>query len=91
MSAAATPSIAIIGAGFGGLAVALELKDAGINTFTILERNTEVGGVWQANSYPGAACDVPSVIYQFSITSSPTGPDASAARARSATIFATSP
>jgi cation diffusion facilitator CzcD-associated flavoprotein CzcO len=61
-----TPSIAIVGAGFGGLAVALELKAAGIDSFTVLERADEVGGVWQANTYPGAACDVPSVIYQFS-------------------------
>jgi cation diffusion facilitator CzcD-associated flavoprotein CzcO len=63
---ASTPSIAIVGAGFGGLAVALELKAAGIDSFTVLERADEVGGVWQANTYPGAACDVPSVIYQFS-------------------------
>jgi cation diffusion facilitator CzcD-associated flavoprotein CzcO len=61
-----SPSIAIVGAGFGGLAVALELKRAGIDSFTVLERAEEVGGVWQANTYPGAACDVPSVIYQFS-------------------------
>jgi cation diffusion facilitator CzcD-associated flavoprotein CzcO len=61
-----TPQVAIIGAGFGGLAVALELKAAGIDSFTVLERADEVGGVWQANAYPGAACDVPSVIYQFS-------------------------
>ncbi len=61
-----TPSVAIVGAGFGGLAAALELKRAGIDSFTILERSGEVGGVWQANTYPGAACDVPSVIYQFS-------------------------
>ena len=60
------PSIAIVGAGFGGIAVALELKRAGIDSFTVLERTDEVGGVWQANTYPGAACDVPSVIYQFS-------------------------
>jgi cation diffusion facilitator CzcD-associated flavoprotein CzcO len=59
------PNIAIVGAGFGGLAVALELKRAGIDSFTVLERADEVGGVWQANTYPGAACDVPSVIYQF--------------------------
>lgn len=58
--------IAIVGAGFGGLAAAIELKRAGIETFTIYERAQEVGGVWQANSYPGAACDVPSVTYQFS-------------------------
>ena len=61
-----SPSVAIVGAGFGGLAVALELKRAGIDSFTVLERAGEVGGVWQANTYPGAACDVPSVIYQFS-------------------------
>lgn len=61
-----TPEIAIIGAGFGGLAAAIELKRSGIDSLTIFERAPEVGGVWQANSYPGAACDVPSVTYQFS-------------------------
>jgi cation diffusion facilitator CzcD-associated flavoprotein CzcO len=66
MSFNPSPKVAIVGAGFGGLAVALELKQAGIETFTVLERADEVGGVWQANTYPGAACDVPSVIYQFS-------------------------
>lgn len=60
------PSIAIIGAGFGGLAAAIEFRRAGIASFTVFERAAEVGGVWQANTYPGAACDVPSVIYQFS-------------------------
>jgi cation diffusion facilitator CzcD-associated flavoprotein CzcO len=64
----ATPAIAIVGAGFGGLAAAIELKRAGIHDFTVLERADEVGGVWQANTYPGAQCDVPSVIYQFSHT-----------------------
>jgi cation diffusion facilitator CzcD-associated flavoprotein CzcO len=62
----AAPAVGIVGAGFGGLAAALELKGAGIESFTVLEREGEVGGVWQANTYPGAACDVPSVIYQFS-------------------------
>ena len=61
-----SPEVIIIGAGFGGISVALELKQAGIDSYTILERQSEVGGVWQANDYPGAACDVPSVIYQFS-------------------------
>jgi cation diffusion facilitator CzcD-associated flavoprotein CzcO len=59
------PRVAIIGAGFGGLAAAIELERAGID-YTVLERASEVGGVWQANTYPGAACDVPSTIYQFS-------------------------
>ncbi|MCX2930663.1 NAD(P)/FAD-dependent oxidoreductase [Mycobacterium sp. CVI_P3] len=61
-----SPDVIIIGAGFGGMSVALQLKQSGIDTFTILEKQSEVGGVWQANDYPGAACDVPSVIYQFS-------------------------
>ena len=60
------PQIVIIGAGFGGLAAAIELKRSGIDHFTILEQADEVGGVWQANHYPGAACDVPSITYQFS-------------------------
>ena len=65
------PSVAIIGAGFGGLAAAIELKRHGHHDFTVFERADHVGGVWQANSYPGAACDVPSVIYQFSYALKP--------------------
>src|ERR1700746_371844 len=61
-----TPKVLIIGAGFGGLAAAIEFKRHGIDSLTVLERADQVGGVWQANSYPGAACDVPSTIYQFS-------------------------
>ncbi|BDT94168.1 putative monooxygenase [Nocardia sputorum] len=61
-----TPSIIIIGAGFGGLGMALELRRAGVDTFTILERATDLGGVWRENTYPGAACDVPSPLYSFS-------------------------
>lgn len=66
-----TPSVAIIGAGFGGLAAAIELKRHGHHAFTVFERADHVGGVWQANAYPGAACDVPSVIYQFSYALKP--------------------
>jgi cation diffusion facilitator CzcD-associated flavoprotein CzcO len=66
-----TPKVAIIGAGFGGLAVALELKRHGFDDFTILERHDRVGGVWSANTYPGAACDVPSEIYSFSYALKP--------------------
>jgi len=69
--AGATPSVLIIGAGFGGLAAAMELKRHGVEDFRILERADHVGGVWQANTYPGAACDVPSVIYQFSYALKP--------------------
>ncbi|QBS42859.1 NAD(P)/FAD-dependent oxidoreductase [Nocardia sp. CS682] len=61
-----TPSIIIIGAGFAGLGVALELRRAGVETFTILERAADLGGVWRENTYPGAACDVPSPLYSWS-------------------------
>lgn len=61
-----TPSIIIIGAGFAGLGVALELRRAGVDSFTILERAADLGGVWRENTYPGAACDVPSPLYSWS-------------------------
>jgi cation diffusion facilitator CzcD-associated flavoprotein CzcO len=59
-------SAVIVGAGFGGLAAAIELTRAGFRDITIFERGSGVGGVWRENHYPGAACDVPSVIYSFS-------------------------
>lgn len=58
--------VAIIGAGFGGLGMAIRLKQAGFYDFTIFERGDSVGGVWRANTYPGAACDVPSHLYSLS-------------------------
>jgi cation diffusion facilitator CzcD-associated flavoprotein CzcO len=63
---APSPRIAILGAGAGGLCMAGRLKDAGIDTFTIFEKSDGVGGTWRDNSYPGAACDVPSHLYSFS-------------------------
>ena len=60
------PTIAIAGAGFGGIALAVALKRAGIDSFTIYERAADVGGVWRDNAYPGAACDVPSLLYSYS-------------------------
>lgn len=65
------PSVAIVGAGFGGLAAAIELLRHSHTDLTVFERSEHVGGVWQANQYPGAACDVPSVIYQFSFALKP--------------------
>ncbi len=61
-----TPTIAIIGTGFGGLCMAIQLKKAGIHSFTIFEKTSQVGGTWRDNTYPGAACDVPSHLYSFS-------------------------
>lgn len=63
---AAGPSIAIIGTGFGGLGVARYLKQAGFERFTIFEKKHDVGGVWRENTYPGAACDIPSHLYSYS-------------------------
>lgn len=60
------PSIAIIGAGLSGLAMAMRLQQAGIDTFTIFEKSDGAGGTWRQNRYPGAACDVPSHLYSFS-------------------------
>lgn len=58
--------ILIIGSGFGGLGLAIRLKRAGIDRFTILEQSDALGGTWRDNAYPGAACDVPSILYSFS-------------------------
>lgn len=64
-------SVAIVGTGFGGLAAAIELKRAGFDDITLFERASTVGGVWRDNTYPGAACDVPSAIYSFSYALKP--------------------
>ncbi len=56
----------IIGCGFGGIALAIALKKAGRHDFIILERASDIGGVWRDNGYPGAACDVVSRLYSFS-------------------------
>ena len=61
----ASPSITIIGAGFGGLSTAIELRRAGYTDIKILEKADDVGGVWRDNTYPNAACDVPSSLYSW--------------------------
>ena len=58
--------IAIIGAGFGGLAMAIRLLQQQMTDFMILEKADEVGGTWRENQYPGAACDVQSHMYSLS-------------------------
>lgn len=58
--------VAIIGSGFGGLGMAHYLKQAGIEAFAVFEKAPDLGGVWRENTYPGAACDVPSHLYSFS-------------------------
>jgi cation diffusion facilitator CzcD-associated flavoprotein CzcO len=65
------PSVAIIGAGFGGIGLAIRLKKAGVDALSIIEKGDGVGGVWRDNTYPGAACDVPSQLYSFSFEPNP--------------------
>jgi cation diffusion facilitator CzcD-associated flavoprotein CzcO len=55
-----------VGAGFGGIAAAIELQNHGFRDITILDRAPGAGGTWLHNSYPGAGCDVPSHLYSFS-------------------------
>ncbi|MEV0338748.1 NAD(P)/FAD-dependent oxidoreductase [Nocardia sp. NPDC050713] len=58
--------VVVIGSGFSGLGVAINLKRCGIDDFVILERAESVGGTWRDNVYPGCAVDVPSVLYSYS-------------------------
>jgi cation diffusion facilitator CzcD-associated flavoprotein CzcO len=59
-------SIAVVGGGFGGVGAATMLRRAGYEDVTVLEKAERVGGVWHHNTYPGAACDVPSHLYELS-------------------------
>ena len=63
--------IVIIGSGFSGLGMGILLKQAGIHSFTILEKAGDVGGTWRDNVYPGAACDIPSHLYSYSFEPNP--------------------
>jgi cation diffusion facilitator CzcD-associated flavoprotein CzcO len=60
------PRVAIVGAGLGGIAVAVNLKETGSTSFTIFERAAGPGGVWWQNTYPGCEVDVPSHAYSYS-------------------------
>lgn len=61
----------IIGAGFAGIGTAIRLQQRGIDDFLILERDTRPGGTWRDNTYPGAACDIPSRLYSYSFAPNP--------------------
>ncbi len=64
-------SIGIIGSGFGGVSVAVEMLRAGHDDVRLWERGDDLGGVWRDNTYPGAGCDVPSPLYSFSYAPNP--------------------
>ena len=68
---AAALDVLIIGAGFAGLGMAMRLKASGIDNFELVEQADGVGGTWWANRYPGAACDIPSLLYSLSFAPNP--------------------
>ncbi|MGI9577295.1 MAG: flavin-containing monooxygenase [Microthrixaceae bacterium] len=70
-SGAQRVSVLIIGAGAGGLCMAARLRSEGFEDFVMLEKSEGVGGTWRDNSYPDAACDVPSHFYSFSFAPNP--------------------
>ncbi|MDU0289852.1 NAD(P)/FAD-dependent oxidoreductase [Saccharothrix longispora] len=63
--------VLVIGTGFSGLGMAIELKRSGERDFVVLEKASDLGGTWRDNSYPGCACDVPSHMYSFSFELNP--------------------
>ncbi|MQA61677.1 MAG: NAD(P)-binding protein [Actinophytocola sp.] len=64
-------AVVIVGTGFSGLGMAIQLLNAGRDDFVILEKADEVGGTWRDNSYPGCACDIQSHMYSFSYEQNP--------------------
>ena len=61
----------VVGAGFAGLCAAIKLDEAGERDFVVIEKGHDVGGTWRDNTYPGAACDVPSQLYSYSFAPNP--------------------
>ena len=85
--AAAHYQVAIIGAGFGGLAMAIRLLQRNIHNFVILEKSNEVGGTWRENQYPGAACDVQSLYIHCPLHPKLTGQNVMPMRQKFFSIF----
>lgn len=65
-ASASARRIIVIGAGPGGICAAIGLRQAGFEDIVVLDKAEGVGGTWWHNSYPGAACDVPTHLYSFS-------------------------
>jgi cation diffusion facilitator CzcD-associated flavoprotein CzcO len=70
-----TPDITIdtliVGAGFSGLGMAIKLREAGMNSFLVIEKSEGIGGTWWDNRYPGCGCDIPSHLYSYSFDLNP--------------------
>ncbi len=63
--------VAVIGAGFSGIGLGIRMLQEGIDDFIVLEKAAEVGGTWEANTYPGIQCDIPSHLYSLSFMPNP--------------------
>ena len=63
MNAVAEPRVVIIGAGLAGITALHVFTQRGFCDVTVLEKASDVGGVWHWNRYPGLRCDVPSQLY----------------------------
>ncbi|WP_236789109.1 NAD(P)/FAD-dependent oxidoreductase [Amycolatopsis sp. GM8] len=63
--------VVIVGTGFSGLGMAVQLLERGHRDFVILEKAADVGGTWRDNTYPGCACDIQSHMYSFSFAQNP--------------------
>jgi cation diffusion facilitator CzcD-associated flavoprotein CzcO/acetyl esterase/lipase len=63
--------VAIVGSGSGGLGAAIRLRQSGVDDLVVFERGDDVGGTWRVNRYPGAACDIPSHLYEFAFAPNP--------------------
>ena len=83
--------VAIMGAGAGGLGLAIRLAKSGQRDFVLFEASDGVGGTWRANTYPGAACDVPSHLYCTPSPSSRTGARRTPTSPRSSSTSRTAP
>jgi cation diffusion facilitator CzcD-associated flavoprotein CzcO len=71
VTAPADLDVAIVGSGFSGIAMAVALQRAGVTSYRVFEKAPSLGGTWRDNTYPGAACDVPSHLYSFSFAPNP--------------------
>ncbi|MEU4839527.1 flavin-containing monooxygenase [Nocardia testacea] len=61
----------VVGAGFGGMGAGIQLDRLGLHNYVILERESDLGGTWHVNRYPGLAVDIASVTYSYSFEPNP--------------------
>ena len=64
-------TVGVLGAGLSGVLMGMQLRRAGIDDFTIYEKQPDVGGTWLRNTYPGLHCDIPSLLYSYSFEPNP--------------------